>query len=115
MNGKFIVIENDILKNEKLSNTAKIVYAYIVSLSYKSGYCYSNNDYLCKLTKLKKRQLQNCLSNLKRFNYISTTVINHKRIISPTINNFIKNRDVENQQINLIDYDWLDEEEYVKI
>lgn len=114
MNGKFIVIEYDILDNDKLSNTEKIVYAYIVALSHDRGYCYSNNEYLCKLTKLKKRQLQYCLANLKNFNYISTTVIKNKRIITPTINNFINNRDEENEnksKLNLIDYNWLEDSE----
>ena len=112
MNGKFIVIEYDVLDNDKLSNTEKIVYAYIVALSHDKGYCYSTNEYLCKLTKLKLRQLQYCLANLKRFNYISYSVIKNKRIITPTINSFIDYRESNNQNKEpMYDYDWLNESE----
>ena len=119
MNNNFVVIENDILNNNNLTNTEKILYARIVNLSNKSEYCFATNEYLANLMNLKTRQIQYCLARLRKYNYISITIVDNQRRIIPTIKNFIKNRDEENKhedeinnkKIELIDYDWLNESE----
>lgn len=118
MNSKFIVIEYDVLDNAELSHAEKILYGYIVALSQnEQGICFASTKKLCQLMGLKERQLLYCLATLKKFNYISSTVIqNNRRIIKPTINKFLENRIKENDEriqskkLDLIDYDWLDDE-----
>lgn len=117
MNSRFIVIEYDVLDNAELSNAEKLLYGYIVALSQNDqGYCYASTKKLCKLMGLKERQLLYCLATLKKFNYISCTVINNnRRIIKPTINSFIEQRTKDNdakiqsKKLDLFDYDWLNE------
>ena len=109
---KFIVLEYSVLENESLTNTEKLLYGYIVSLSQNDkGCCFASNEILCTLIGLKERQLKYCLSHLKKFNYISTSVIKGKRYITPTINKFLEDRDKENKKIiiDYEDYDWLGE------
>ncbi len=115
MNSRFIVIEYDVLDNAELSNAEKILYGYIVALSQnEKGYCYASTEKLAKLLGVKKRQLLYCLATLKKFNYISTTVVNNNhRIIKPTINSFIESREKENEnkRPDIFDYNWLEDEE----
>lgn len=110
---KFIVLEYDVLDNENLTNTEKLLYGYIVALSQNDkGCCFISTNRLCELMKLKPRQLKYCLSTLKKYNYISIVIEKNKRYITPTINKFIEMRDKENKKnIELFDYDWLNEEE----
>lgn len=109
---KFIVLEYDVLDNENLTNTEKLLYGYIVALSQNDkGCCFISTNKLCELMKITPRQLRNCLSTLKKFNYICTSVIKNKRYITPTINKFIEMRENENKKnIDLFDYDWLNDE-----
>ena len=49
----------------------------------------------------------------RKFNYISTSVVNNNhRIIKPTINSFIENREKENEnkRPDIFDYNWLEED-----
>lgn len=108
---KYVVIEFDILNNEKLSNTEKILYGFITVLASNSPKgCFASTKYLCDLMKLKPRQLKNCLANLKKFNYITCRIVKNKRYIVPTINQFLDHREKTNeQQQQLFDYDWLND------
>lgn len=110
---KFILIELEILDNESLTNTDKIVYGYIVALSQNKGYTYIKIEKLSKITHLSVRQLNRCIAKLIYFNYISQTVVKKTRYLQPTINQFIAEREKKNENIQLFDYDWLnDVEEY---
>lgn len=108
---KFIVIEFDVLNNEKLTNTEKILYGFICVLAQnnKSG-CFASTQYLCEITKLKPRQLKYCLAHLKELNYIKIKIVKNRRFIVPTINEFIEKRAQANKNIQLLDYNWLEEE-----
>lgn len=111
MGSKYVVIEYEVLDNPNLTNTEKILYGYIVALSQnEKGCCFMKTSRLCEIMNLKERQLRYCLAKLKKFNYISLTVIKNKRYITPTINKFMSNREKENDKIQLIDYNWLDED-----
>ena len=109
---KFIVLEYDVLDNENLTNTEKLLYGYIVALSQNDkGYCFASTQALCELMRLKPRQLKYCLSNLKRYNYISIVIEKNKRYITPSINKFLQQRKEENsQKVDLFDYNWLEED-----
>lgn len=115
MGGKFIVIEYDVLECKQLSNTEKVLYGYIVALSQKHGCCFASNNILCELVGIKKRQLIYCLLKLQKLNFIliKKECLNEKtkRIIKPTINQFIEYRDKQNtkKEKELIEYDWLNE------
>lgn len=111
----FIIIEKDILIDSRLSDKEKIVYSLICSLSNnKNKSCFANNKYICNLSNIKIRQLQNILNHLKELKYIIIHKKNNKRIITPTINKFLNERNNFNFDDNfddLFDYDnnWIDE------
>lgn len=107
----YIVIELDILDNEALTNTDKIVYGYIVALSQQKGYTYIKIEKLAQITHLSVRQLNRCISKLIYFNYINQNIIKKTRYLQPAINRFIATREKDNEnKINdLFDYDWLNE------
>lgn len=119
MNSRFIVIEYDVLNNKELTSSEKILYGYILALSHnKDGFCYATTKKLAKYINTSERQVMRYLKDLNKFNYISTTVINNnRRIITPTIYEYIKERDKENYErikankIDLFDYNWLEDEE----
>lgn len=107
---RLVPVEREVLENMELTNTEKILYAYIVLLSQnEQGHCFMKTKKLGELVGIKERQLFYCLNRLKNFNYISTHVIKNKRYIKPTIQNFIDSRAEQNKahQVNLIDCDWL--------
>ena len=113
---KFIVLEYDVLDNDNLTNTEKLLYGYIVALSQNDrGFCFASTQILCELMRLKPRQLKYCLSSLKKYNYISIVIEKNKRYITPTINKFIESRKEENsQKVDLFDYNWLEEDGVTK-
>lgn len=108
---KFIVIEADVLLDSNLSNTDKVVYGLINSLSNRDDNCRASNHYLCKVLHISDRQLRRCLANLLKYNYIDIELVNNnKRRIKTRVSTFIENRATTNNTNNLIDYNWLEEE-----
>lgn len=108
----FVALETDVLLDKRLTSTEKILYSIICSLANNTTKCcYASNKYICKLINLNKRQLVYCLNKLKELNYIVVEIQNgNKRKITPTINRFLEFRNLKVQNIQLIDYDWLKEE-----
>lgn len=83
---KFIMIEADILLNECISNTDKVVYGLISALSNRSSECRASTKYLTKILHMSDRQLRRCLENLRKYNYIDVKIENgNKRIITTRI------------------------------
>lgn len=109
----FIVLELEVLDNEALTSTDKIVYGYIVALSQKKGYTYIKIEKLAQITHLSIRQLNRCIAKLIYFNYITQNIIKKVRYLQPTVNRFIADRqkDNENKMPELFDYNWLEDEE----
>ena len=108
---KFIVLELEILDNDALTSTDKIVYGYIVALSQNKGYTYIKIEKLAKITHLSVRQLNRCIAKLIYFDYITQNIIKKVRYLQPTINKFIAEREAKNEnKIQLFDYNWLDDE-----
>lgn len=108
---KFIMIESDVLLNKNLSSTDKIVYGVISALTNnKTSECYANTKYLTKIIGIHDRQLRYCLKNLKKYNYINISIVNNnKRIITTKISQFVDDRTEDNKQLELFDYNWLEE------
>lgn len=110
---KFIMIEADVLLNRNLSSTDKLVYGVISALTNnRTSECYASTKYLTKIIGIHERQLRECLKRLKKYNYININIINNnKRIITTKISQFVEDRKEENKQIELLDYNWLEETE----
>lgn len=111
---RLVPVEREVLENMELTNTEKILYSYIVLLSQnEKGCCFMGSTKLSELVGITKRHLRRCIARLKKFNYISCTVIKNKRYITPTINEFLESRSKANkvEKIELFDYDWLNDEE----
>lgn len=115
----FVIIESDLLLDDNLTNTDKILYGIICALSTnKESACFAHSDYICKLAQLKPRQLRYCLQKLRKYNYVSIEFKNNRRFIKPVINKFLQNRNRVNQEASkyadskedILDYNWLDED-----
>ena len=107
---KFIMIEADVLLNDYLSNTDKVVYGLISALSNRSSECRASTKYLTKILHMSDRQLRRCLENLRKYNYIDVKIENgNKRVITTRISSFIEERSKDNNNKNLIDYNWLED------
>ena len=107
----YITIEASLFTNMNLTNTDIIVYAWIYALSTnEDNHCFAHSDYLCKVTRLKERQLRNCLAKLKKYNYIKISYKGNQRFIKPHIIYFMEKRDEKNDNLKLFDYNWLEEE-----
>lgn len=76
---RYIKIPVDIITNTNLSNGAKILYGYIISLSKKEGYSYANNDYLKNELNVSKRTITNLIKELKNEKVIEATNEHGKR------------------------------------
>ena len=69
-NLKYVEVPMNVLLDEELSSTSKLLMGLITTLSMQNGYCYASNKYLSNLMKVSKRTITNCISLLKRKNYI---------------------------------------------
>lgn len=80
-NLKYVEVPMNVLLDEELSSTSKLLMGLITTLSMQNGYCYASNKYLSNLMKVSKRTITNCISSLKRKNYIEIENIPNMRKI----------------------------------
>lgn len=66
----FIKIPMKILSNYQLSAGSKILFAEIISLAKKDGYCYASNKYLANSLAVTPRIITNRIKELKDENLI---------------------------------------------
>ena len=78
-----IILDDSIVKSNKINSTEKLVYGVILSLANNKGYCYASNDYISDKVNLSKRTITNAISELKRANYIRVENVNFERHIYP--------------------------------
>lgn len=76
-----IILDDSIVKSNKINSTDKLVYGIIKALANNKGYCYASNDYISKKVNLSKRTITKSIGNLKRANYIRVETINYQRNI----------------------------------
>ncbi len=76
-----IVIDDSIVKSNKINSTDKLVYGVIKALTNNKGYCYASNDYISKKVNLSKRTITKSIGNLKQANYIRVETTNYQRNI----------------------------------
>jgi len=78
---KYLKIPTSVF-NKNISPSAKLLYANLLLLSYKNGYCYANNKYLADILNVSTRTISKLIKILKdekliKINYDE----NHKRNI----------------------------------
>ena len=71
----FITMQNDILESDTLSERAKLLYAFIESLSHQKGYCFATNKFFATNFKVCKRTINRHLVELKNANYIKLETV----------------------------------------
>ena len=123
-NQLYVIIESDILKNNKINNTTKICYAYIQYFSNnKYGYCFLTRKKLANLLNITDRNLRKIIKILIENKYIMIIKKNNRSYLMPTINQAIRKRQIQSDNnfsdilnstayfFNNFNYNWLDEEE----
>ncbi len=116
---RFVLIESSIFTDNRITSTEKLLYSYICLLTNnKKLCCFATNKYFAQIFNLKPRQIQNCLSNLKKYNYIIIRNENNKRFINTTLNHFLDKREMINDSIEdianfeeILSYNYLEENE----
>lgn len=71
---KFIVVPTEILADERLSPTAKLVCGMIITLSNQRGYCYANNQYFSNALGQSKTTIQRAMKELEEHSVIDRIV-----------------------------------------
>lgn len=77
----FIAVPRIILNDQTCSQTDKLVYGMINSLSNNKEYCYASNSYFANMLSVKEKTISNSINNLKRKKYIDVKFINSQRRI----------------------------------
>lgn len=77
----FIAVPRIILNDQTCSQTDKLVYDMISSLSNNKEYCYASNSYFANMLSVKEKTISNSINNLKRKNYIDVKFVNGQRRI----------------------------------
>ena len=70
----YAVIPSAILDDERVSGSAKLLYAKISALTRKRGYCWASNGWLAELRKATPRSVQNWLAELRDAGYIEAEI-----------------------------------------
>lgn len=78
-----IILDDSIVKSEKINFTEKLVYGVILSLANNKGYCYASNEYISEKVNLSKRTITKSIGELKKVNYIRVENVNFERHIYP--------------------------------
>ena len=106
----YSIIENDILDDNRISDKELRIYINITNYSNnKNGYCYLTYSRLCEICKVKKRHFIKCVNNLVSFGYIAKIKKTNRTYLMPTLNKTVALRKLKNSNIQLFDYDWLNE------
>ncbi len=66
----FIAVPRIVLSDQTCSQTDKLVYGIINSLSNKKEYCYASNHYFSKVLGVCTKTISNSIQNLASRNYI---------------------------------------------
>jgi len=82
-NGNFIMMLDDVIADENLTSTDKIVFSFILNYD-KIGKCYASNEHLAKVCCVSTKTIKRSIGNLIANGYITVEVINGKRTISVT-------------------------------
>ena len=70
LSSSFIRVPESIVRNYQLSAGAKLLFAEILSLSQRYGFCFASNEYLGTCTSLTSRTVSKRIKELKEENLI---------------------------------------------
>lgn len=84
----YYIIPAEVMHDENLSISEKMIYALISGLANKHGYCFASNEWLEKTLKIQEKQIQRYLKNLEDIGYIT------RKIHSDEKNPFKKQRHI---------------------
>ena len=71
----YITVQNDILGSDTLSERAKLLYAFIESLSHQKGYCFATNKFFATNFKVSKSTINRHLVELKNAKFVSMETV----------------------------------------
>ncbi len=77
----FIAVPRIILNDQTCSQTDKLVYGVINSLSNNKKCCYASNSYFANTLSVKEKTISNSINYLKRKKYIDVKFVNGQRRI----------------------------------
>lgn len=66
----YIIIPQDILEDNKLSSTDKLVYGIVLRLTRSNGYCWASNQYIADILKFTPRTISTSIKKLRDLGYI---------------------------------------------
>lgn len=85
----YAVIPADVRYDKKLKDKAKLLYAEIVALSNKNGYCYASNSYFAELYGVTTTTISLLIKDLIDNNYITSEII-YKEGSKEILNRYLK-------------------------
>ncbi len=68
---KYLKIPMFLADDKNIGNSGKLLYARLLLLTYKEGYCYADNNYLGNLIGVGSRRITKLLKELSDNNYIT--------------------------------------------
>ena len=75
----YSIIPATILYNENLKANQKLLYAIIISLTHKEGYCYATNKYLAEKLGVKTNTASSWITDLNRKGFIKVELIRNDK------------------------------------
>ena len=85
-NGNGIWIPYEILQNDELTSTEKILYAEIYYLDRPDEHCTASNEHLAQFLKISEAGVKKCLTHLRELGYIRTVAFDgRKRSIATNV------------------------------
>ena len=90
MSNFYVTLQNEVLENDTLTERAKLLYAFIESLSHQKGYCFATNKFFATNFKVSKSTINRHLVELKNVNYVRMETVteengNRLRYIYPLL------------------------------
>lgn len=116
----YISISSTVLQDEKLSPTDKLTLGYICNLTHLKGYCWASNKSIAQKLNICEKTIQVTINKLANLNYIFKWKQKKGKIVYRVITtneNLIRsNKNLESliqetRNIEVFDYDWLNDEE----
>lgn len=108
---KYYIIEFNVLEDNRLSSTDKIIYSIINNLRNKKGFCFCTNNYIAKILNVDNKTIQRSITKLLRYGYLNRYTKNNKRYLitfsTQAINNIEIDESINNIEIE--NYNWLEE------
>ena len=76
--GYYAVIPATVLYNKKLKANEKLLYAIIISLTCKEGYCFASNKYLAEKLDVNPKTVSSWISDLRDKGFIKLEIIRNE-------------------------------------